>query len=307
MGWLAILAAFEKTLPLLLLFRVPSCRDDCCRQSPVKMVISHLPITLSLRVRYAGNFSSCLCVSCQVRRYLFSLLNNSPFMPIEITHLNERLAEAARYALMRRLMPAIRHHIAGSLQPIGMMSAMLERRIMAANPDMAQLGKNARALNALSRDAAAISLNLMTWLAPRDNDLITIISGVEESLSLIATELSFRGFDVVNSTADVFAMLPKAVLRSVFTASLIALTDAAEHAAQVVIASSQEADITQLKISIVQLNTAPPVRAENHISNYRVLQWDDVQALADAQGVQLHHAPDFVQLVFMPGSISIRK
>lgn len=228
-------------------------------------------------------------------------------MPIEITHLNERLAEAARYALMRRLMPAIRHHIAGSLQPIGMMSAMLERRIMAANPDMAQLGKNARALNALSRDAAAISLNLMTWLAPRDNDLITIISGVEESLSLIATELSFRGFDVVNSTADVFAMLPKAVLRSVFTASLIALTDAAEHAAQVVIASSQEADITQLKISIVQLNTAPPVRAENHISNYRVLQWDDVQALADAQGVQLHHAPDFVQLVFMPGSISIRK
>lgn len=228
-------------------------------------------------------------------------------MPIEITHLNERLAEAARYALMRRLMPAIRHHIAGSLQPIGMMSAMLERRIMAANPDMAQLGKNARALSALSRDAAAISLNLMTWLAPRDNDLITIISGVEESLGLIATELSFRGFDVVNSTADVFARLPKAVLRSVFTASLIALTDAAEHAAQVVIASSQEADITQLKISIVQLNTAPPVRAENHISNYRTLQWDDVQALADAQGVQLHHASDFVQLAFMPGSISIRK
>lgn len=228
-------------------------------------------------------------------------------MPIEITHLNERLAEAARYALMRRLMPAIRHHIAGSLQPIGMMSAMLERRIMAANPDMAQLGKNARALSALSRDAAAISLNLMTWLAPRDNDPITIISGVEESLGLIATELSFRGFDVVNSTADVFARLPKAVLRSVFTASLIALTDAAEHAAQVVIASSQEADITQLKISIVQLNTAPPVRAENHISNYRTLQWDDVQALADAQGVQLHHASDFVQLAFMPGSISIRK
>ena len=228
-------------------------------------------------------------------------------MPIEITHLNERLAEAARYALMRRLMPAIRHHIAGSLQPIGMMSAMLERRIMAANPDMAQLGKNARALSALSRDAAAISLNLMTWLAPRDNDPITIISGVEESLGLIATELSFRGFDVVNSTADVFARLPKAVLRSVFTASLIALTDAAEHAAQVVIASSQEADITQLKISIVQLNTAPPVRAENHISNYRTLQWDDVQALADAQGVQLHHASDLVQLAFMPGSISIRK
>ena len=228
-------------------------------------------------------------------------------MPIEIFHSNERLAEAARYALMRRLMPAIRHHIAGTLQPVGMMSAMLEKRIKAANPDMVQLGKNMRALNDLSRDAAAISLNLMVWLAPRDNDLIAVSSGVEESLSLIATELSFRGFVLVNKTADVSTKLPSAVLRSLFTASLIALTDAARHAAQVVIAASQEASITQLTISIVSQDTVQPVPVENYISSYRALQWDDVQALADAEGVQLHHAPDFVQLAFAPDFTSIRR
>ena len=228
-------------------------------------------------------------------------------MPIEIFHSNERLAEAARYALMRRLMPAIRHHIAGTLQPVGMMSAMLEKRIKAANPDMVQLGKNMRALNDLSRDAAAISLNLMVWLAPRDNDLIAVSSGVEESLSLIATELSFRGFVLVNKTADVSTKLPSAVLRSLFTASLIALTDAARHAAQVVIAASQEANITQLKISIVPQDTVQPVPVENYISSYRALQWDDVQALAVAEGVQLHNAPDFVQLAFAPGLTSIRQ
>lgn len=228
-------------------------------------------------------------------------------MPIEIFHSNERLAEAARYALMRRLMPAIRHHIAGTLQPVGMMSAMLEKRIKAANPDMVQLGINMRALNDLSRDAAAISLNLMVWLAPRDNDLIAVSSGVEESLSLIATELSFRGFVLVNKTADVSTKLPSAVLRSLFTASLIALTDAARHAAQVVIAASQEASITQLTISIVPQDTVQPVPVENYISSYRALQWDDVQALAVAEGVQLHHAPDFVQLAFASGLTSIRQ
>lgn len=228
-------------------------------------------------------------------------------MPIEIFHSNERLAEAARYALMRRLMPAIRHHIAGTLQPVGMMSAMLEKRIKAANPDMVQLGINMRALNDLSRDAAAISLNLMVWLAPRDNDLIAVSSGVEESLSLIATELSFRGFVLVNKTADVSTKLPSAALRSLFTASLIALTDAARHAAQVVIAASQEASITQLTISIVPQDTVQPVPVENYISSYRALQWDDVQALAVAEGVQLHHAPDFVQLAFASGLTSIRQ
>ena len=252
-------------------------------------------------------FFSRLYSSFQTRRYISSLLNNPAFMPIEIFHLNERLAEAARYALMRRLMPAIRHHIAGTLQPIGMMSAMLEKRIMAANPDMVQLGKNMRALNALSRDAAAISLSLMTWLTPKDNDLIAVSSAVEESLGLIATELSFRGFVLINKTADVSTKLPTAVLRSVFTASLIALTDAARHAAQVVIAASQEADITQLKISIVPLEAAQPVLVENHISSYRALQWDDVRALADAEGVQLHHAPDFVQLAFAPDFTCIRR
>ena len=228
-------------------------------------------------------------------------------MSTEIPDLKERLAEAARYALMRRLMPAIRHHIAGTLQPIGMMSAMLERRIMAATPDMVQLGKNAQALNVLSREAAATSLNLMTWLAPKDNDLVAVSSAVEESLGLIATELSFRGFSVVNETANVSAKLPKGVLRSVFTASLIALTDAARSGANVVVAAAvEEAGDTQLKISIVQGDTAEPVRVENRIPSYRALQWADVQALADAEGVQLHHAPDSVRLAYMAAPLSIR-
>ena len=217
-------------------------------------------------------------------------------MSIEIPHLNERLVEAARYALMRRLMPAVRHHIAGTLQPIGMMSAMLKRRILAATPDMVELGKNTQALSDLSRDAAATSLNLMTWLAPKDNDLVALNSAVEESFGLIATELSFRGFSVVNETAEVSAKLPKGVVRSVFTAGLIALIDYAGNPANVVVSATQEAGIVQLKISIVPSDTVGPAMTDSHLPGYRALQWADVQVLADAEGVQLHYAPDFVRL-----------
>ncbi|MBH2020402.1 MAG: hypothetical protein I8H91_12860 [Burkholderiales bacterium] len=220
-------------------------------------------------------------------------------MSSDIPFLKERLAEAARYALMRRLLPAIRHNLAGSLQPIGMMSAMLERRIKSAVPDLAQLGKNTQALATLSREAAATSVNLMAWLGPRDNDPVAVSSAVEESLGLMSTELSFRGFSVVNQTADVLAELPKGMLRSVFTASLIALTDSAENAASVVVSATGEAGAaggTRLKIALEPGGMAEFAAMGARMTSYRTLQWTDVQALADAEGVHLKYASGFVQL-----------
>ena len=46
--------------------------------------------------------------------------------------LKERLAEAARYALLRRLAPAIRHSMGGALQPISMVVALLEKTFASA-------------------------------------------------------------------------------------------------------------------------------------------------------------------------------
>lgn len=219
-------------------------------------------------------------------------------MSSEIPHLKERLAEAARYALMRRLLPAIRHNLAGTLQPIGMMSAMLERRIKSAAPDMDQMAKNTQALTTLSREAAATSLNLMTWLAPRDNELIAVNSAVDESFGLMATELSFRGFSLENQAAGTAVKLPKGMLRSVFTASLIALTDTVEQPASVVVTVDGETSSTRLRITMVALGAKEPVVLCNRMPSYRCLQWADVQAIADAEGVALEHAPHFVQLQY---------
>ena len=219
-----------------------------------------------------------------------------------IPFLNERLAEAARYALMRRLLPAIRHNIAGTLQPIGMMSAMLERRIKAATPDLAQLGKSAQGLSTLSREAAAVSLNLMTWLAPKDNDLVVINSALEECLDLMTTELSFRGFSVDNRTTEVEAVLPRGILRSVFTASLIALTDSVDSAASVVVSAEGETGNIRLTISLEPGGASELAAMGSRMPIYRALQWADVQAIAEAEGVRLDYAADCVQLHYLAPS-----
>lgn len=217
-------------------------------------------------------------------------------MSSEIPHLKERLAEAARYALMRRLLPAIRHNLAGALQPIGMMSAMLERRIKSAAPDMVQMVKNTEALTTLSREAASTSLNLMTWLAPKDNELIAVSSAVDESFGLLATELSFRGFSLENQVTQADIKLPKGMLRTVFTASLIALTDTLEQPAGVLVTVEGEGDDAWLCITLAALEAREHATLGSRIPTYRSLQWADVQALADVEGVGIEHAPQSVQL-----------
>lgn len=214
-------------------------------------------------------------------------------MPPHSLAFEERRAEAARYALLRRLAPAIRHNMAGSLQPIGMISAMLERRLQGASPDLAKLGKNASDISELSREAASACMNLMTWLAPRERDTVALNSGLVEALQLQATELSFRGFTLVNETAEVDMQVHRDTLRSVAMASLIALTDAAVGPARVVLSAEQLEGETLLRIELAATEgeTAP-----NRLQAYRQLGWDDVQALADAEQLVLRHSENRVEL-----------
>ena len=220
-------------------------------------------------------------------------------MSSDIVFSNERLVEAARYALLRRLLPAICHNLAGSLQPIRMMATMLERRIKASTPDFDQLAKNSQALNALSRESAATTVDLMTWLAPKDNNLVAINSAIEESLGMMSTELSIRGFSVVNQTTHTETQLPRSIIRSVFMASLIALTDRVEGANRVTV--NAEVSAFDIQISI-ELDVETGVEAGARMQTYRALNWSDVTALAEAEGVCLSQGVNFVRLNYLAGA-----
>lgn len=201
--------------------------------------------------------------------------------------LDERLQEAARYALLRRLTPALRHHMVGALQPLGMLAAMLERRSQAVAPDMASIQKKSNEMGQLAREATASCLGLIGWIAPKAADTVTIADGVNECLSVLETDLALRGFVVTNETGNATALVARGVMRNVYAAALLAITDATSDAAQVVMQATQEGGVQVLSIALHPrdgegMGMGGPA--------YRSLEWVDVEALAKAEGVTLDYS-----------------
>jgi hypothetical protein len=203
--------------------------------------------------------------------------------------------ESARYALLRRIAPALRHHMAGHLQPVGMISAILDRRLQAAAPDLVALRESSKSVSTLARATATSCIDLLSWIAPRENAVLSVQAGVEECVGMLATDLAFRGFSVVNQIAPSGMDLPSLALRSVFTAALIALTDSAPAPASVLLSSEPGPGHTLVRITLA--SEAGAVLADSALS-YRKLGWDDVYALAAAERVILRHDADQAEMRF---------
>jgi hypothetical protein len=204
-------------------------------------------------------------------------------------------AEAARYALLRRLAPAIRHHLVGELQPIGMIATMLDRRLQSDAPNLTHLRENSAALGQLSRTAASTSMNLMSWLAPKNAAVTPLDSGVLDCLSLLTTEFRFRGLAIVNDVTALPVQLNLMALRSVLPAALLALSDQQAGPADLVLT----AHVVDAGV-VLSIRRRPAERsAESRPSNdYRALTWDDVSALAQAESVGFTPSADAVELRF---------
>lgn len=209
----------------------------------------------------------------------------------ESTRAQIRLSEAARYALLRRLAPAIRHDLAGALQPISMVAALLEKRLQKPAPDLSAVEKNVRDINALARDASVGCMQTLLWLAPKPNEQVGLGSGVADALQMVTTELSLRRFAVVDGTVDVDALVSVNVVRGLLIASLLTLTDNHEGPAEVAVTAQVSVDGIVIVLDLMPLegdgvtfDTMPAMTLP-----YRTLDWGDVAAMADADGVRLVH------------------
>ena len=220
---------------------------------------------------------------------------NAPDTQAASTGQDTMREESARYALMRRIAPALRHHMAGTLQPIGMISAILERRLQANEPDLAALRENSKSINTLSRSAASACMNLITWVAPKENGVVALHAGVEECVGMLATDLAFRGFTVSNTITPAGSAMPLTTLRTIFTAALIALTDGAKAPATVVLSSEPANGQTRVRIAVT---SAPDAAFSGEARQYRKLGWDDVQVLAAAENISLQHEANWVEMRF---------
>lgn len=197
-------------------------------------------------------------------------------------------AEAARYALLRRLAPSMRHHLVTNLQPIGMIYEVMDRRLRAPEPNLAQVHEGANKINSFARAALHSCLDVVTWLAPEEGAASSAAEGAAECIALLATSLSFRGYALRNEVAEVPGGLKRTALRNVLTAALIHATDELPPPAELVLTAEPGAAGVTFTLMLRQ------GAGEGGFANepaYRQIDWSDVQALAEAEGVQLQREP----------------
>lgn len=217
----------------------------------------------------------------------------------------EHRAEAARYALLRRLLPAMRHDMASGFQPVTMMATIVEKRLLTATPDLSTLVKNSSDIRTLAIAATRSSLDLMGWMALDPNARVGLGQGIMDTLHLIATEFSFKGFKFVNQTEGEVIEVGRDHLRGVFVAALLALTDAkvaeATSTANILLTAARDGQVMLVTISLTDVVATSGAIAPHEefligLAAYRNIDWDDVQAIADADGLSVIHESGRVKL-----------
>jgi len=207
-----------------------------------------------------------------------------------------KLVEAARYALLRRLAPAIRHDMVGTLHPIGLIAEITDRRLQEPQIDLASVQENIGKIRRLSRSALASCSNLVTWLAPEAGAVSTLGEGIDECVDLLHTEFGMRGFTLENEAREIDTAVSRAALRNALTAALIAAADSGPAPADLLLAA--EVSETHALVSVVMRPADRDAPVAGDIA-YRLLEWRDVEALAGAESVELSRSSDRVTLRYV--------
>jgi len=209
--------------------------------------------------------------------------------------------EGARYALLQRLMPALQHQVMGNFQSLDMIAVMMERHLEPATPDLASMRGDCALLASVSQAAVQSVVNLMAWVRPRLDSGLAFDAGVAECAKVLGVELQFRGFVVVNEVAQVDAAVSGRALRSVLSAALVFLSDQQPVPASLVMRAHALPERIELSIDLIP-NGQPAGNAAT--GSYRLLDWQDVEALAAAESVQLTRSDAGIQLSFLRLAVS---
>ena len=207
-------------------------------------------------------------------------------------------AEAARYALLRRLASSMRHHLVVNLQPIGMIYEVMDRRLRAPVPDLAHVQDSATKINTFAKAALASCVDVVGWLAPDEAATTTVEEAARECASLLATGFSFRGYALRNEVAALPAPVRRSAIRHLLPATLIHCTDHQRAPADLVVSAAADGDGVRVSVAVRPTQGGQGVAAE---ANYRPIAWEDLEALAAADGARLAREGESVVLRF-PGA-----
>ena len=188
-------------------------------------------------------------------------------------------AEAACYAVLRRLAPALRHDMAGAMQPLGMIAMVLQRRLQMPVPDLQAIAKNVAAISTLAKEASAGCMNAIGWLAPHEALSVGLQAGVEEVIKLLALELSECGLVPVVEMAAGSTLAPQIFFRTVVAGAVFALCDQRGQAGTLQI-SCEGSDGHHAEVLMLRVVADPAAGVSTQPLNPRCISWQDVEAMA---------------------------
>lgn len=198
-------------------------------------------------------------------------------------------SEAARYGVLRRLGPALKHDMVVNLQAVAMMSEVLGAKLERGVPSQTELQNSIARIHRLAREAVANCLRVVGWIEPPEDEVIGLRQGVEESLALVRSNFTFRGFSVATDVPPQEFEVSRVLLRHLLLASLIHLTDRAEGPGEVHVSG----DISGGSVALsLHFTPVPDSDAMPFEAAYRQLDWADVEALAAIESVQLRQEKD---------------
>jgi hypothetical protein len=203
-------------------------------------------------------------------------------------------AEGARYGVLRRLAPSLKHDMVVNLQAISMMAEVLGVRLERTPNIPAEFQDNIAKLNRLAREAVRNCIKVATWIEPGEDEAVRLADGVDECVALLANNFSFRGFTIGKELPDTDFRVWRAPLRGLLAASLICLTDAAQVPSDIRIRAEILNGMAELTVRVVP--HADDLEAQPYEPAYRSLEWADVQSLADAEGITLGRGADQVAM-----------
>jgi hypothetical protein len=195
-----------------------------------------------------------------------------------------RRVEAARYALLQRLTLAMRHQMVVHLQPIGMLSELMERRLRGADPDFSLLGEDMEKVQDFARAGVGASLDFVTWLAPEPGTRVPLQAGVTECVALLRTQFSFRGITLRHDLDGWSEPVSQSALRVLVPAVLFGIADEGVAPTDLTISATRETGRLQLRMRSEAGQGSEGFAAP---AGYRELGWDEVEALAVSEGVGL--------------------
>jgi hypothetical protein len=226
--------------------------------------------------------------------------------------------EAARYALLRRLGPALRHDLVVHLQAVAMMAEVLSARL-GRDPQPDDLPQTLARMHRLARDAVAGALQVASWLAPPEDDTVDMRQGLEECLGLVRSCLGFRGIRLLAELPDAGLPVSRDQLRCLLLSALLHLSDQGGSGSTLLVQVQPEPDGALLQLTLETRGgpTLPAIvtadddndasaagegcgswnaLAPGEDADYRPLRWSDVRVLAAGLSLLRHVSPNRIEL-----------